>query len=75
MIIKILDFLVSIPAMVKTIDKWASQIASWWISRQNKETFKKISEAAANADEAKTKEDRINAVKKWKEVLSRPRYR
>jgi len=74
MIIKILEFLFKIPALVSTLDKWLTEIISWYLSKQTKDTLSEIADAAAFASKAKTKEERYEAAKKWQDAISRTRY-
>ena len=70
---KLLDALVSIPKIGDMVSAAISSIVEWWVSQQTAETMAKVSDAAAMAARAQTREDRHAALDKWRDALSRPR--
>lgn len=73
MILAILNALAAIPAILGYVEKFASAVTLWYISRQNNLTLSAISDAAALAARANSEDERYAAAQKWQEVLSRPR--
>lgn len=72
-VIIILEAIIAIPKIGAMIENWAGLLSMWWLSRQTEKTKEAIYEAAKEGAQAVTKEDRIEALKKWQAALSRPR--
>ena len=71
LVIAILQALVALPKIGDLISGWLSQIIAWYISSQNERNAQAIADAAAFSLRAQTKEDRLEAAKKWQAALSR----
>lgn len=72
--VTILSALIAIPKIGALVESLCSVIAAYWLAHQQDANYHAIIDAAALSARAKTKEDRINALKTWQDVLSRPRY-
>jgi folylpolyglutamate synthase/dihydropteroate synthase len=68
------EALASIKAIAEYVKQLAEMITLWYITNHTSETMSKIADAAALSNRAKTKEDRQNALLKWREALNRSRY-
>jgi hypothetical protein len=75
MLLTILQALIQIPSMVATVDKWVSEVLTWWLSRQKAQALASIADAAASAARAETQEERYASLEKWRVALSKPRVR
>lgn len=73
-VIPLLNAIAAIPKIAGYVERFAAAVVDWYIDRQQTETLKLISDAAALSARAKTREDRLKAAEKWKEALSRERY-
>ena len=73
-ILAIFNGLAAIPKIAEYVKTLAAEIALWYITQQNNETYTKIIDAAAAAARAKTDVERYAAAQKWREALSRPRF-
>lgn len=74
MIIAILNALAAIPSLTKSLEYFCSIVSAWWLANQQEQNYQAIIDAAALSARASSQEDRINALKNWQTVLSRPRF-
>ena len=75
MIIAVLQALIALPKIGAMVEKAVREIVAWYVSNQQQETYRLFIDAAALSGRAKTHEDRIAALEKWRTALSRPRYK
>jgi len=75
MIIAILEALIALPKIGQLVVMFCTNIAAWWVSRQQETTYHEIINAAALSARAKNQEDRVKALQMWRSVLSRPRLK
>ncbi len=66
--------LIAIPKIGQQIEDGIRVLVSWYIANQNAETGAKLMDALAFGLKAQTKEDRLEAAKRWQDALSRPRF-
>lgn len=74
MVGQILDFLIAIPKIAALVSSIVTQIVSWYVSKQTKDTLVDIADAAATGANAETDEDRYAASEKWQKVFGHSRY-
>ncbi len=60
-----------LPKIGDQVNAWLAQLFAWYIQQQNQANVQAIADAAAFALRAQTKEDRLEAAKKWQDALSR----
>jgi len=73
MFITILEALIALPKIGSLVSLAVEQIVTWYILKQNRDTYAAIADAAALAMRAKTDEDRFIAAESWRAVLTRAR--
>ena len=74
-IYKILDGLIKVPPWAGVVESVLNIAIGWYLSRQTKETLKGLSDAAALASRASTKEERYASIDAWLTAMSRPRVK
>ena len=74
MIATILNALIAIPQIAKIVEAVCVEVTTWWMGRQQSETYQAIIDAAALSAKAQSQADRQAALEKWRTALSRPRY-
>jgi len=65
--------LAALPTLISKVEEFAAGVVLWYVSRENNTTAKEIADAASFAARAKTKEDRVEALRLWSRALSRSR--
>ena len=69
----ILNALTAIPAIAGYVQSFVTAIITWWVQKQNNETYAAIADAAALSAKAQSDSDRFAAAAAWEAALSRPR--
>lgn len=71
LVIAILQALIATPKIGGMVNAWIAQVFAWYVTTQNEANGKAIADAAAFSLRAQTKEERLEAAKKWQDALSR----
>lgn len=69
----LLNALVAIPKIADQVEKVVTAVIAWWVGRSTDSNIRGLSDALAMTLRSKTRLDRINAAKEWREALSKPR--
>lgn len=68
-----LQAVIAIPKIGAMVEGWVAKYLAWKHQKELEEVQGKITDAKDATKAAETKEDRINAAKKWQEALSKSR--
>lgn len=74
MILSILNAIAAIPQIVGYLEQFAAVVTAWYVQRQNTQTKSAIVDAIALDVNAKTDQDRYDAMDALQKALDRGRY-
>jgi hypothetical protein len=71
--VSIFNALAVIPQLVTWLESFAAGVVLWYVNRANGQVLKEIADAAALASRAHSKEERLAALRLWRDALAKPR--